>query len=115
MKLYEITEQLENIKELLENPEFADNADIAKALDAVQQDFDKKAENVVYVIKNTEGDIEVIDAEIKRLQAMKSNVKTVLSRLKTISNTIWKQQAQQKLIAPCLPFLTVKASKVRCN
>ena len=25
MKLYEITEQLENIKELLENPEFADN------------------------------------------------------------------------------------------
>lgn len=28
MKLYEITEQLENIKELLENPEFADNADI---------------------------------------------------------------------------------------
>ena len=42
MKLYEITEQLENIKELLENPEFADNADIAKALDAVQQDFDKK-------------------------------------------------------------------------
>ena len=29
MKLYEITEQLENIKELLENPEFADNADSA--------------------------------------------------------------------------------------
>ena len=82
MKLYEITEQLENIKELLENPEFADNADIAKALDAVQQDFDKKAENVVYVIKNTEGDIEVIDAEIKRLQAMKKQRQNGIEQIK---------------------------------
>ncbi|OOF38988.1 hypothetical protein BKK50_11195 [Rodentibacter rarus] len=71
MKLYEITEQYENIAELLNNPEFAENADVQKALEAIQEDFNQKAERVVHVIKNAEGDIEVIDAEIKRLQAMK--------------------------------------------
>lgn len=71
MKLYEITEQYENIAELLNNPEFAENVDVQKALDAIQEDFNQKAERVVHVIKNAEGDIEVIDAEIKRLQAMK--------------------------------------------
>ncbi|OOF39857.1 hypothetical protein BKK49_06940 [Rodentibacter rarus] len=71
MKLYEITKQYENIAELLNNPEFAENADVQKALEAIQEDFNQKAERVVHVIKNAEGDIEVIDAEIKRLQAMK--------------------------------------------
>ncbi|MCQ9124334.1 siphovirus Gp157 family protein [Rodentibacter caecimuris] len=71
MKLYEITEQYENLAELLNNPEFAENADVQKALDTIQEEFNQKAERVVHVIKNAEGDIEVIDAEIKRLQAMK--------------------------------------------
>lgn len=82
MKLYEITANLNNIQELLENPDFADNQDIAEALDAVQEEFDKKAENIVYVIKNAETDIEAIDGEIKRLQAMKKQRQNGIERLK---------------------------------
>ena len=82
MKLYEITANLKNIEELLENPDFADNQDVTAALDAIQEEFDKKAENIVYVIKNTEGDIEAIDGEIQRLQAMKKQRQNGIERLK---------------------------------
>lgn len=82
MKLYEITEQLKNVAELLTNPEFAENQDVQAALDAIQEDFDKKAESVVYVIKNAESEVGAIDVEIKRLQAMKKQRQNGIERIK---------------------------------
>lgn len=87
MKLYQISEQYKNIAELLANPEFHENEDVITALDAIQGDFNDKAVNTVMIIKRAEGDIDIIDAEIKRLQAMKkarqNDVERVKSYLKT--------------------------------
>lgn len=82
MKLYEISNQYNNIAELLSNPDFADNQDIVAALENIQDEFNKKAENVVYAIKNTESEIEAIDGEIKRLQAMKKQRQNGIERIK---------------------------------
>lgn len=71
MKLYEISANYRNIADLLTDPEFAENADIIGALEAVEDEFNNKAVNTVKAIKIVEGDIETIDNEIKRLQAMK--------------------------------------------
>lgn len=87
MKLYQISEQYQNIAELLLNPEFHENEDIVTALDAIQDDFNDKAVNTVMAIKMAEGDIGVIDTEIKRLQEMKkvrqNKVERVRNYLKT--------------------------------
>lgn len=82
MKLYEITEQYKNIADILANPEFHDNPDVIAALDAVQGDFNDKAINTVKAIKRVEGDVEMIDAEIKRLQAMKKVRQNALDNVK---------------------------------
>lgn len=82
MKLYEIAENYNNLAELLNNPEFAENADIQQALETIAEEFEQKAERVVYVIKNAEGDIEALDAEIKRLQAMKKQRQNGIERIK---------------------------------
>ncbi|UXN34369.1 siphovirus Gp157 family protein [Avibacterium paragallinarum] len=71
MKLYEIANNYNNVAELLINPEFAENSDIIAALDAVEDEFNNKAINTLKAVKRVEGDIELLDAEIKRLTAMK--------------------------------------------
>lgn len=80
MKLYEIANNYNNVAELLINPEFAENSDIIAALDAVEDEFNNKAINTLKAVKRVEGDIELLDAEIKRLTAMKKLVRTVLMK-----------------------------------
>lgn len=86
MKLYEISAQYQNIADLLNNPEFADNPDILTALDNIEDDFNNKVQQTLFIMKNIESEIEPIDAEIKRLQAMKkarqNNVERIKTRLK---------------------------------
>lgn len=86
MKLYEISAQYQNIADLLNNPEFADNPDILTALDNIEDDFNNKVQQTLFIMKNIESEIEPIDVEIKRLQAMKkarqNNVERIKTRLK---------------------------------
>ncbi|MFZ7282499.1 siphovirus Gp157 family protein [Avibacterium avium] len=83
MKLYEIAESYNNVAELLANPEFAENADIINALDAVEDEFNNKAINTIKAIKRVEGDIDLLDAEIKRLTTMK---KARQNRIEEVKN-----------------------------
>ena len=73
MKLYDITAQYQNIYALLQNPEFAENEDILTALDQIEDAFENKAQQTIFMMKNIEAEIDPIDAEIKRLQAMKKS------------------------------------------
>ncbi|MBN6068867.1 siphovirus Gp157 family protein [Aggregatibacter actinomycetemcomitans] len=82
MKLYDISEQYQNIAELLNNPEFAENEDVLAALDKIQDDFDHKVQQTVFILKNIESEIDPIDAEIKRLQAMKKSRQNNIDRIK---------------------------------
>lgn len=83
MKLYEIAEQYKNIAELLQNPEFAEEQDVIAALENIEDDFNHKVEQTVYILKNIESEIDPIDAEIKRLTAMKNARQNNIDRIKT--------------------------------
>lgn len=61
MKLYEITDAYLSLDEA-EKTE-----DVIKVLDGIKEEFDKKAENTVKVIRNFEADIQALRDEEKRL------------------------------------------------
>ena len=61
MKLYEITDAYLSLDEVEKTDE------IIKVLDGIKEEFDKKAENTVKVIRNFEADIQALRDEEKRL------------------------------------------------
>ena len=61
MKLYEITDAYLSLDEVEKTEE------IIKVLDGIKDEFDKKAENTVKVIRNFEADIQALRDEEKRL------------------------------------------------
>ncbi len=61
MKLYEITDAYLSLDEAEKT------RDVIKVLDGIKEEFDKKAENTVKVIRNFEADIQALRDEEKRL------------------------------------------------
>lgn len=84
MKLYEITE-LQNELEREEDEEIKQDLQELIALE-----LKNKSNNIVYVIKNLEGNNAAIDAEIERLQALKKRNSSNIEKVK--SNILWFMQ-----------------------
>ncbi|WP_226396035.1 siphovirus Gp157 family protein [Haemophilus sp. Marseille-Q0026] len=97
MKLYEITAQYQNIYALLQNPEFAENEDILTALDQIEDAFENKAQQTIFMMKNIEAEIDPIDTEIKRLQAMKKARQNNIDRIKNRLRENMKAVGMSKL------------------
>ena len=97
MKLYEITAQYQNIYALLQNPEFAENEDILTALDQIEDAFENKAQQTIFMMKNIEAEIDPIDSEIKRLQAMKKAHQNNIDRIKNRLRENMKAVGKSKL------------------
>lgn len=65
-KLYEIT------TEIIKAVEEVDSEELMKAsLDSLQVEFESKVDQICRVIRNAESEAEMVDAEVKRLQARK--------------------------------------------
>src|SRR5574344_1058676 len=84
MKLYEITE----LQKELEKEEDAEIKQDLQELIAVE--LKNKSNNIVYVIKNLEGNNAAIDAEIERLQSLKKRNSSNIDKIK--SNILWFMQ-----------------------
>ena len=84
MKLYEITE-LQNELELEEDDELKQDLQELIAIE-----LEKKSNNILYVIKNLEGNNAAIDAEIERLQALKKRNSSNIDKIKL--NVLWFMQ-----------------------
>ncbi len=97
MKLYEITAQYQNIYALLQDPEFAENEDILTALDQIEDAFENKAQQTIFMMKNIEAEIDPIDTEIKRLQAMKKAHQNNIDRIKNRLRENMKAVGKSKL------------------
>ena len=84
MNLYEITElQRELDKE--------DDTEVKQDLqELISIELKNKSNNIVYVIKNLEGNNLAIDAEIERLQALKKRNSSNIDKIK--SNILWFMQ-----------------------
>lgn len=85
--LFEITKDAKEIASELEEGEFT--PEMEERLSITQNELEEKSINYGRVVKNIEGDISLIDAEIKRLQALKSGKVKVIDRMKeSVSNAM---------------------------
>lgn len=83
--LFEITQEVIELASLLEEGDLTPELEAQLAI--TREELDSKAENYVKVIRQVEGDISVIDAEIKRLQAIKEGKGKVVNRMKEALST----------------------------
>lgn len=56
--------------------------DLQDTLDSIQADMDTKVDNTVGLIRSVNGDVDAIDKEVKRLQALKKQKLNFVDRLK---------------------------------
>ena len=80
MNLYEITREAQELAFLLESDELTHELEAALLIN--QDQLQAKAGNYAKVIANIQSDSDSIDAEIKRLKAMKDTKDRSISRLK---------------------------------
>lgn len=73
----------EGYKEVLEKmDEGYSFEDIKDTLDAIKADMDTKVDNIIGLKRSAEGDVEIINKEIKRLQTLKKQKMNLADKLK---------------------------------
>lgn len=95
MKLYEITEDFERLREMALDPD-VDPEVIRDTMEAIEADFEDKADGYAKVIRMLEADEDGLDAEIKRLQARKSAVSGNKGRIKEALEKAMRQTGKTK-------------------
>jgi hypothetical protein len=80
MKLYEITEAMKGLEEMLENGTPID--ELADAIESVKGGFQERAESILFVLANLTGDIDKYKAEEKRLAERRKQAEKQAEKLK---------------------------------
>ena len=80
-KLYEITEDIQELKQLQEQDEI-DEQTLNDTMESLQLVFEDKAEAITKILKNISVPISASDEEIKRLQNSKKTIQNNIERLK---------------------------------
>jgi len=80
-RLYELSDQYNALSGLLENSE-VDQAEVLEELNAIEDQFNVKAENIGKLILSLAGDIAVIQTEEQRLATRKRGIEKHLNYMK---------------------------------
>lgn len=81
MKLYEITGALLELLEMAEEKDL-DQQTINDTMEAVELEFEEKADGYAKVIKTLDGNVDLLDKEINRLTERKKTVKSNIASIK---------------------------------
>lgn len=84
MNIWKIQQELLDIFNELEENGGELTPELEDKLNITQSEFKNKIENYLYVIKQTESDINACDAEAKRLTALKKSKQNTVDRIKSI-------------------------------
>jgi hypothetical protein len=98
MNLYEITHEAQYLAALLETEELT--PELEELLVINQEQLQAKAGNYAKVIANIQGDSDAIDAEIKRLKAMKDSKDRAVTRLKDALKNAMMVSGIEKIDSP---------------
>ena len=82
MRLYEITQDIAELEELINNEELTED-EVIEVKTMIESVLNEKAEQIAYVIKNKESDIKAIKEEEKRLKEKRKSVEKSAERLKS--------------------------------
>ena len=93
MKLYEL---INDYQEIIESEEF--NEEVKdEILSAITEELQSKESNLIHVSRNFKSDIERIDIEIKRLQALKKSKQNAYDRYKGYVSDCLKKLGFEKI------------------
>lgn len=81
MKLYEINQQYDTLKKYITDTDTSEDM-FKEAFDQIEAAFEDKAENIVKLIKNIEGDVEAHKVEEKRISEKRKFMENHIGRLK---------------------------------
>lgn len=95
MKLYELTQNYNNLIELLENKDIPREM-IDNALDEVSEAFEVKAENIAKLIKNFECDIKSFKQEENRIADRRKTLENRIKNLKEYLDNAMKMSGKTK-------------------
>lgn len=108
--LYEISQDLIGIEEIIENAEGEEREQAEEIKEIIKKELENKAENIAYYIRNTESNIEQKKAEEKRI---KESRQADERRLKNFKNYVIEVFAEldKKKIETSIGKLSVRTSK----
>lgn len=79
--LYEMSQEWQNVFEMLLDPEIPEDA-VFDTIEMIEADMDTKADSYAKIIKSMDGDTAQIDTEVKRLQERKLSISNRQKALK---------------------------------
>lgn len=113
MNLYEITREAMELASLLETEELT--PELEQALIINQDQLQAKANNYAKVIVNIQSDADAIDAEIKRLKAMKESKERAITRLKESVKNAMLVSSIEKIESPLFKLSIRKSEAVEVD
>lgn len=81
MQLYEITENLKQLSQMIEDG--VDESQLIDALNDVNEAFEEKAKSILFLIRNIEGNIELSKIEELRLSNRRKSMEKQLENIKS--------------------------------
>ena len=94
--LYEISDRYFGFMELVNSGEIDDMQAITDTLDAIQQEFDQKVDNIACLFKSLSSEADAIEAEAKRLTERAKYKRNVCDRLKAYVAACMQSIGQEK-------------------
>jgi Mg2+ and Co2+ transporter CorA len=104
MKLYDLKESYKTILDNMDNEDF----DLSGVLETLDYAIEDKADGYARVITQAKAEIDSIDAEIKRLTAMKKSRKNTVDRLKENLFNAMKETGKTKFKTDLFAFSIAK-------
>ncbi|AUN23790.1 hypothetical protein RSJ21_00375 (plasmid) [Clostridium botulinum] len=95
-KLYELTQNYNNLLELVDNPEVPVEM-LKESLDNIGEEIDIKLENVAKVIKSIEVDAKGLKEEEKRLAERRKSLENRIVNLKEYAENSMKATGKEKI------------------
>jgi hypothetical protein len=113
MNLYNIKSEYINIAMQLTDGELT--PELEQALQITEQNLHDKAINYGYVIKTIESEVDIIDAEIKRLQELKRSRSNAVEKLKTNITEAMELFGVTEVKAPTFKLSFRKSESIECD
>ena len=103
MNLYELTKDWEGIYQMLDNPDIPEDA-IMDSIEGIEGIMDIKIESMAKFVRIFDGDISIIDSEIKRLKELRDSKKNRRSWLLKSIMDMMKATARPKIKTALFSF-----------
>lgn len=108
VKLYEIANDHRGLMALAEDSDM----DITDTLEGIEGEFNGKAESLVSVVLNMDGDVTAIDAQIERLAARKAAIKNRQESMKDYLRQNMEATGIKKISCPLFTINCVQGREV---